>query len=357
MAQNALEASPVSSPTVLSLDLSYACNLACTTCRCPTIDADTGHPRLSRELALRAVEEFGRAGGATVSIVGGEPLLVPYVYEVLATATSLGLRTLIITNGVAATERNAARLIDAGLSMATVSMDGDPIGHERIRGEGTFEKAVQGARNIASAAAERGRDDFKIDFHVTVSRANAGCLSGLIPRIADVGANLSVSVTCATRVPDDVMVATVLEVGRPADTVRNHWCLPSDILLTEDQLGSLRDELAEMHRLADQHGIRLRVDPALERPDAEPNLVRGVFMLDSPCRVFETKLLVGPGGAVGSCSMMTHVSFGSLEGRTLASVWGPDGLFEPLRERLRHGYFPVCQHCCVHDQLMSSSPQ
>jgi hypothetical protein len=181
-------------------------------------------------------------------------------------------------------------------------------------------------------------------------------LAGLIPGIADIGGSLSVSVSCATRVPDDVMAATIGEIGRPADPVRDHWSLPSDIQLTPDQLGALRTELAEMRRLAEQHDIPIRVDPALERPDAEPNLLRGVFVLDEPCRVFETKLLVGPNGALGSCPMMTHISFGSLEGRTLADVWGPDGPFGPLRERLRHGYFPVCEHCCVHDQLMHAHP-
>jgi hypothetical protein len=226
-----------------------------------------------------------------------------------------------------------------------------------VRGKGTFEKALQGARNLASAAANRGRSDFRIDFHVTVSGANAGRLSGPIPRIAGIGSNVSVSVNCATRVPDEAMAATVREIGRPADPVRNHWSLPSDILLGTDQLDALRDELAEMRRLAERFAIPIRVDPALERPDARANLVRGVFTLDRPCRVFETKVLVGPNGEVGSCPMMTHVSFGSLDGRTLASVWGSDGPFEPLRERLRHGYLPICQHCCVHDQLMSVSPE
>jgi hypothetical protein len=356
MGANVLEQSSLGGPSVLSLDLSYACNLECTTCRCPAIDADTGHPRLSRELALRAVDEFAAAGGRQVSVIGGEPLLVPYVYEILARATSLGLRTLIITNGIPATPRNAARLLDAGLSIAMISMDGDPAGHERIRGEGTFARALQGARNIAAAAAERSRGGFRIDFHVTVSRANAASLAGLIPRIADVRASVSVSVTCATRVPDDVMAATVAEVGRAADPVRNHWSLPSELLIGPEQLPSLRAELAEMRRLAEEHGIPIRVDPALDRPDAEPDLVRGVFELDRPCRVFETKLLVGPHGAVGSCPMMTHVSFGSLEGRSLASVWGAGGPFEPLRERLRHGYLPVCRHCCVHDQMMDPAP-
>lgn len=110
------------------------------------------------------------------------------------------------------------------------------------------------------------------------------------------------------------MAATVVELGAPADPVRNHWSLPSDLLLMPDQLPSLRADLAEMRRLAAKLGIPIRVDPALDRPDAEPNLLRGVFMLDRPCRVFETKLLVGPDGAVGSCPMMSHVSF-RLSGR------------------------------------------
>src|SRR5262245_26931771 len=135
-------------PRRLNLDLSYACNIHCTTCLCPQIDADSGAPVLALTTAKRVIDEFAAIGGETVGLIGGEPLLIPYIYDVVQYAADAGLRVRLTTNGMAATADNAQRLLMCGLSGATVSVDGDETGHEMIRGKGTFAKTLRGANNL-----------------------------------------------------------------------------------------------------------------------------------------------------------------------------------------------------------------
>ena len=89
-------------PEELILDISYACNLSCQTCLCPQIDQAKNKPVLSIETAFRTISEFAKIGGQRLALFGGEPLLVPYVYDVITYAHKLGLNISITTNAIAA---------------------------------------------------------------------------------------------------------------------------------------------------------------------------------------------------------------------------------------------------------------
>jgi MoaA/NifB/PqqE/SkfB family radical SAM enzyme len=338
-------------PLRLNIDFSYACNIRCTTCRCPDIDADIGAPVLPLDLAVRTIDEFVGLGGTAVSIYGGEPLLVPHVYDVVRHAGSLGLRVAITTNAMAATAGNARRLIADGLSRVTVSVDGDETGHDLIRGKGTFAKTMRGAKNFADAADALGRERFRISLHATVSRANVAHLAGLVRHAKRIGPRVKVTVAYFSRLEDDATEATEEILGRKSDARRNHWRLPRELLLTENDLPLLEESLGEMRRLADEEGIGLIVDPALDAAAAPSTLLQGTFELRKPCPVFETSILLGPDGSIGSCPMLTHFSFGRVPAQSLASIWG-SRVFEDLRERMRDSYLPVCNACCRHADLM-----
>ena len=189
------------------------------------------------------------------------------------------------------------------------------------------------------------------DIDVTVSRANLRAFAGLVDHAAQIGPSVSVSVTHFSRLDANVTQAMEALLERPADATRNHWRLPRALLLTAEDLPVLRTSVAQMKQLADARGVRLRVDPALDATFDPAAIVEGTFALRKQCPVFETTLIVGPNGAIGSCPMLTHVSFGHVPAQSVAAIW--DGqTFHHLRRRLRDGYLPVCSFCCRHGDLM-----
>ncbi len=335
----------------LLIDLSYACNIQCTTCRCPDIDADTGAPMLPLDVTKRTIDQFAALGGESVGLYGGEPLLVGYVYDVVQHAAGLGLQVRVTTNGMAATAGNARRLLACGLAGATVSVDGDETGHELIRGKGTFSSTMRGAENLMAAARELGRADFSVELHVTVSRANVGAFAGLIHHAAQVGPSVSVSVTHFSRLDADVTHAMEALLDQPADDTRNHWRLSRNLLLTAEDLPVLRASVAQMKQLAAARRVPVHIDPALDEAFDPAAIVEGVFTLRKRCPVFETTLIVGPDGAIGSCPMLTHFSFGHVPTQSVSAIWDSP-TFHRLRRRLRDGYLPVCGSCCRHGNLM-----
>jgi radical SAM protein with 4Fe4S-binding SPASM domain len=334
----------------LNIDLSYACNISCTTCLCPQIDAGTGAPALSLETARRVIDEFVAMGGRFLGLLGGEPLLVAHVYDVVAYAAGAGLNVAITTNGMAATPANSRRLLACGLSSATVSVDGDRSGHEMIRGKGTFEKTIRGARNLSAAARDLGRRDFRLGLHVTISRANVRAFAGIIYHAAEIGPGTSVSVQYFSRLEPGVTRQMERLLDQSADHRRNHWNLPQDLLLTEDDIPPLRAGIAAMKQSAHERNVPLCVDPALDEAFDARRLMDGTFALSKPCHVFETAMLVGPDGRVGSCPMLTHFSLGQVNRQSLEEILASEP-FERLRGELRCGYLPVCQSCCRHVDL------
>ena len=64
----------------------------------------------------------------------GEPLLVKELPEMIRAATDRGVKTMITTNGTLLDEAWCRRLLDAGLTRLTLSVDGDTETHRRIRG-------------------------------------------------------------------------------------------------------------------------------------------------------------------------------------------------------------------------------
>ena len=86
-----------------------------------------------------------------VAITGGEPLLRPDLAECGKTLRKKGLRWGIVTNGMLYDEAMHAKLIAAGLSSITVSLDGLEATHNWLRNHPeSFQRALRALRLIAS---------------------------------------------------------------------------------------------------------------------------------------------------------------------------------------------------------------
>ena len=99
------------------------CNAHCV--MCPREKHDRAHGVMSDEAFRRSLDEVAALGAQQVVLTGfGEPTLDPNLEGKIEHAKSRGLRTYIITNGSALTERRARGLLEAGLDEMRVSFYG-----------------------------------------------------------------------------------------------------------------------------------------------------------------------------------------------------------------------------------------
>ena len=215
---------PEFAPRVVTFAVTAPCNLRCDHC----YDATNGHRRdLTHDQARAVIERLRAAGFEHLVFSGGEPLLRPDLFELIGHAHALGFSCAIRSNGTLIDEGTALRL--KGLSIAGISLDGpNPQLHDAVRGPGSFERAVAGARllvraevpvmlemvldsrNVSSAlemielAEQLGATALSFSAMSAVGRARTldraltpGAVQQLLARVSGARARLRISPSCA----------------------------------------------------------------------------------------------------------------------------------------------------------------
>jgi MoaA/NifB/PqqE/SkfB family radical SAM enzyme len=115
---------PLSQLTKVYVEPTVACNLDCITCFRNEWDQPMG--RMSDATFARVLEGVQAMDPRPSVYFGGigEPLFHPRTLNWVEQAKALGVKVEMITNGTILNEKTARRLIDAGLDMLWVSLDG-----------------------------------------------------------------------------------------------------------------------------------------------------------------------------------------------------------------------------------------
>ncbi|MBN1306978.1 MAG: alpha/beta fold hydrolase, partial [Chitinispirillaceae bacterium] len=122
-ALDALDLGPVApSPARLDIEITSRCQLSCRYCGRTLYGSDKAGIDMTPELFTKSLDYCDTCG--EVVFVGlGEPLLHPGCTEFVARAHARGMRTWIVTNGLAAEAAMFGRLHDVGLDEVTFSVD------------------------------------------------------------------------------------------------------------------------------------------------------------------------------------------------------------------------------------------
>lgn len=140
-----------SSPDTVFFEVTRGCNLRCVHC------FNESGVKLMHELSLedrmRIIEDLARTGVQEIRFTGGEPMILNGIEELLSCANSFGLRVSMGTNAVLASAEKVNSFSEF-LHLAVVSIDGTEIKHDSIRGQGTFQKTLQGMENFLTAGVQ-----------------------------------------------------------------------------------------------------------------------------------------------------------------------------------------------------------
>jgi radical SAM protein with 4Fe4S-binding SPASM domain len=161
------------------------CNLKCLHCYSSSKN-DSFAAELSTAQAKKLIAQLAEYGCPVVLFSGGEPLLRPDIFELIAYSRNLGMKTVVSTNGTLIDLETAQRLAALKLDYAGISLDGPQTQHDAFRGlAGSFDAAVRGIENCQKVGIKTG-------MRFTMTRQNIGHVESVF----DIADNLGVRRVC-----------------------------------------------------------------------------------------------------------------------------------------------------------------
>lgn len=250
------------SDPILQIHPTRRCNLRCL--HCYSGSSPDAIDTLSERDAVAVVEDAATLGYTILSVSGGEPFLYRPLPALLGAARSVGMRTQVVSNGLAIT-RPALDAVGDSLGLIAVSLDGAPADHDRMRGSaGAF-----GRLERRLALIRRSGIPFGMLF--TLTMFNVADLAWAAEFAADHGAALlqvhpleAVGRATALRdeVPDELeATAALVEAGRLQQQYEGRLRIHVDIATVGQLLGIAAPPPTTVSRLADV------VSPLVVEPD------------------------------------------------------------------------------------------
>jgi AdoMet-dependent heme synthase len=171
-------------PFTIAWEITRACAYACVHCR-----ADAQHKRDARELstaeARTLIERLAAFGNHPILIfTGGDPMLRPDLFELIAYATECGLRCSLTPTATALpTKERLEKVREAGIRRIALSLDAPRSEvHDNFRQvPGSWQRTL----DILHRAQDVG---LSVQVNTTVSKHNVDLLHEMIPFIQEVNA-------------------------------------------------------------------------------------------------------------------------------------------------------------------------
>ncbi len=130
----------LSKPVSFFWEPTKLCNLCCK--HCYTESSPNNELGLNLNDAKLVIDKMYNEGIYSVGIGGGEPLMIPFLAELIAYITSKKMNVSISTNGILLSDKKIKELKNAGLKIIQLSIDGLKDDHEFLRGINTFDSLI-----------------------------------------------------------------------------------------------------------------------------------------------------------------------------------------------------------------------
>jgi MoaA/NifB/PqqE/SkfB family radical SAM enzyme len=139
-------------PLYLAWQLTNECNFACLHCIEESGPGKAFKDELSDAQAFEVLRQAIDLDVPYIALSGGEPMVHPRFFDLVAYAAERGTQLKIETNGQYLTEEACRRLAELEVKSVQVSLDGATRAtFNRMRVRGEFNQVIQGIRNLVAA--------------------------------------------------------------------------------------------------------------------------------------------------------------------------------------------------------------
>ena len=149
-------------PLTIKVSPTLRCNLQCRGCFAGSFPS---RGDLAIDVMERTVKQAGALGIRSVGVIGGEPLLVPGIFDLFARFPRTGF--YLVTNGTLVDDDTVARLRSLPNVITIFSIEGFEQTNDALRGVGVFRRVMDGMRRLREGKVIFG-------FSTVVHRENVG---------------------------------------------------------------------------------------------------------------------------------------------------------------------------------------
>lgn len=175
-------------PFTISVEPTTACNLRCP--ECPSglrkFTRDTGN--ISPEIYHQIIDQLCPDLVYLILYFQGEPYLHPLFFQMVEYARGKKIYTATSTNAHFLTDNLAKNTVESGLDRIIISLDGlDQVTYEKYRVGGSFDKVIEGTRNLVKWKKELKSSTPYIILQFIVFRINEHQISALWKLAKEIG--------------------------------------------------------------------------------------------------------------------------------------------------------------------------
>ena len=351
-------------PANINIIPTYRCNLKCVMCSQRagrTHDADSPpwyDPK--REITVEQWIPFLDQISTFRPIIywsGGEPLMYPGFKDLVHQIKKRKLIVHMATNGVLL-PNVAEYLVKEGIEGISISLDGPPEVHDRVRGvKGAFNGAAEGAKALVEARRAAKAPGPTLSFAFTITKPSyqgleeavehAIAMNGDFFQVGHVGFK---PLDFVARHNSIFSEQGAKEMGLKMDfpAIRENTCYEPG--MEEEDIENLAKIIDRTKRLAKRR-IRLSFVPPVPFDLIGPYYRDMDYPFVERCDYFWTAFSVGPDGRVSPC---LNFLAGNITENTMEELWNGETM-RRLRKLFRDGLLPGCIRCC-HRYYSKTSP-
>lgn len=318
-------------PLRVTFEVTYRCNLKCEMCYLVIEGREKQKDELTSEEIKNVISQLTRK--IPLTFTGGEPLLKEGIMDVLKYASKRNVFGLL-TNGILITENKAKELVEIETNSLTISIDGIKDIHDKIRGKGSFEKAMEGIKRIQEQKKKQSKSNPRININAVIMPSNIDTLHEIVELASDLSIDL-----CSFQALDPSLNRSGLNVHNDI----NRYMKTTINQVDHIDPVEMRRCLEKIDSVSKKNKVKVNFVPRINRNDLIDYYSRKIDAEKYICKFPWSALRISPFGDLYPCF---NYSIGNIRKNKISELWNNDQ-YKNFRKSLKNQkIFPGCVGCC-----------